>query len=44
MLEQLDVSDGNIIDIQYVSLPLGKFLKIQPQSVDFLDITDPKAV
>lgn len=27
-----------------VALPLGKFIKIQPQSVDFLDITDPRAV
>ena len=26
------------------SLPLGKLVKIQPQSPDFLDITDPKAV
>lgn len=27
-----------------VALPLGKFVKIQPQSTDFLDISDPKAV
>ncbi|ORY45691.1 UFD1-domain-containing protein [Rhizoclosmatium globosum] len=30
--------------IKNVSLPLGQFVKLQPQSVDFLEITDPKAV
>ena len=44
MMDQLRLDPGDIIKMHNVNLPLGKFLKIQPQSVDFLDITDPKAV
>jgi predicted lysophospholipase L1 biosynthesis ABC-type transport system permease subunit len=44
MMNTLKVDEGTLIQIKNVSLPLGKFVKIQPQSVDFLDITDPKAV
>ncbi|KAI9295722.1 ubiquitin fusion degradation protein UFD1 [Neoconidiobolus thromboides FSU 785] len=44
MLESLQATEGDIIDICSTSLPLGTFVKIQPQSPDFLDITDPKAV
>ena len=43
-MEQLKVERGDIIKVHNANLPLGKFLKIQPQSVDFLDISDPKAV
>lgn len=44
MMKSLNLSDGGIVQIQNVDLPLGRFVKIQPQSVDFLDITNPKAV
>ena len=44
MMRQLEVHDGDIINVKSTALPLGTFLKIQPQSVDFLDISDPKAV
>ena len=30
--------------LRTAELPLGQFVKFQPQSVDFLDISDPKAV
>ena len=33
-----------MIKIRNCDLSLGKFVKIEPQSVDFLDISDPKAV
>ncbi|KAI3648674.1 hypothetical protein MP228_006528 [Amoeboaphelidium protococcarum] len=36
--------DTPLITLTNVTLPLGTFVKIEPQSVDFLDITDPKAV
>lgn len=39
---QLDV--GDIIQIKSTSLELAKLVKLQPQSVNFLDISDPKAV
>jgi ubiquitin fusion degradation protein 1 len=44
MLTTLKANSSDIITISNKSLPLGKFVKIQPQSVSFLDITDPKAV
>lgn len=44
MMRQLEAHEGEILKIKSTTLPLGTFLKIQPQSVDFLDITDPKAV
>lgn len=39
---QLDV--GDMIQIKSTSLELAKMVKLQPQSVNFLDISDPKAV
>lgn len=44
MLATLGVQPGSLLKIGSVDLPLGKFVKIEPQSVDFLDISDPKAV
>lgn len=35
---------GGLVRISSVTLELGSFVKIQPQSVAFLEITDPKAV
>lgn len=43
-MSTLCCSEGDVVRIRTVTLPLGKFVKIQPQSVDFLDISDPKAV
>ncbi|KAI3404381.1 UFD1 [Candida oxycetoniae] len=44
MMNTLQLQPGGLIKISNCDLPLGKFVKIEPQSVDFLDITDPKAV
>lgn len=44
MMETLDIQPGSLLKIGSTDLPLGQFVKIQPQSVDFLDISDPKAV
>ncbi|KAI9336798.1 ubiquitin fusion degradation protein 1 [Obelidium mucronatum] len=44
MMSTLLIEEGSLVKVKNVSLPLGKFVKLQPQSVDFLDITDPKAV
>lgn len=43
-MSTLLVQEGEVITVKNVSLPKGKFVKIQPQSTSFLDITDPKAV
>ncbi|KAF9143933.1 ubiquitin fusion degradation protein [Mortierella sp. GBA39] len=44
MMKTLVLSEGDLVSVKSVGLPLGSFVKIQPQSVDFLDISDPKAV
>lgn len=44
MMQTLLLDQGDIIEIKSAELPLGTFVKIQPQTVDFLDISDPKAV
>jgi ubiquitin fusion degradation protein 1 len=44
MMNTLVLQEGQIIQVKNVSLPLGKFVKIQPQHISFLEITDPKAV
>ncbi|KAG0321743.1 ubiquitin fusion degradation protein [Dissophora globulifera] len=44
MMKTLELSEGDLVTVKSAGLPLGSFVKIQPQSVDFLDISDPKAV
>ena len=44
MMKNLLLEEGDIVSIESVSLPAATFAKFQPQSVDFLDITNPKAV
>lgn len=44
MLRNLLLDEGAVVKIESVSLPVATFSKFQPQSVDFLDITNPKAV
>ncbi|KAJ3216038.1 ubiquitin fusion degradation protein [Dinochytrium kinnereticum] len=44
MMSTLLIEEGSLVKVKSVNLPLGKFVKLQPQSVDFLDISDPKAV
>ncbi|CUM63655.1 uncharacterized protein PRCAT00001238001 [Priceomyces carsonii] len=44
MMSTLKISPGQILRIGNCDLPLGSFVKIEPQSVDFLEISDPKAV
>lgn len=44
MTDTLKLQPGGLIKVKNCDLNLGKFVKIEPQSVDFLDISDPKAV
>lgn len=44
MMHQLCIQDGEIVEVQNVSLSLASYSKFQPQTVDFLDIHNPKAV
>ncbi|KAF5102235.1 hypothetical protein D0Z00_000418 [Geotrichum galactomycetum] len=44
MMEALGVAPGAIIKIANTNLEQGRFVKFEPQSTDFLDISDPRAV
>jgi len=44
MMKNLLLKEGEIIQVQYTNLGIAKFAKFQPQSVDFLEISNPKAV
>ncbi|SOV09433.1 related to UFD1 - ubiquitin fusion degradation protein [Ustilago sp. UG-2017a] len=44
MMRTLGLSEGDPIRLTGTTLPKGKMVKIQPQTVDFLEISDPKAV
>lgn len=40
----LGLDPGDLIETKSTDLPPGSFIKLQPQNVNFLDISDPKAV
>jgi len=38
------LGEGDIVKFSYTTLPKGTYVKLQPQTKDFLDISNPKAV
>jgi len=44
MMRNLLLDEGSMIRVESTALPVATFSKFQPQSVDFLDISNPKAV
>lgn len=44
MMKNLLLNEGDLIQVENVSLSIATFAKFQPQSTDFLDISNPKAV
>jgi ubiquitin fusion degradation protein 1 len=44
MMRHLILQEGEEIFVESVELPTAKFVRFQPQSTDFLDISNPKAV
>lgn len=44
MMKTLDVETGDLLEIKSTSLAPASLVKLQPQSTNFLDISDPKAV
>lgn len=44
MMHNLLLEEGDIVQLESVSLQVATFSKFEPQSPDFLDITNPKAV
>ena len=44
MMRNLCLDEGQLLQVESTSLPVATYSKFQPQSTDFLDITNPKAV
>jgi ubiquitin fusion degradation protein 1 len=44
MMQTLGLDVGDMIQVKTTSLELARLVKLQPQSVRFLDITDPRSV
>ena len=45
LMQVLELEPGDLLQVKSISdLPSGSFIKLEPQSPDFLDISDPKAV
>lgn len=44
MMQNLLLEEGGILTISNVSLPKATLIKLQPQHVDFLEISNPRAV
>lgn len=43
-MRNLMIDEGAMIQVESASLPVASFSKFEPQSVEFLDITNPKAM
>lgn len=44
MMENMLLEEGDIVQVKNASLSKGTFVKLQPHTKDFLDISNPKAV
>lgn len=44
MMQNLMLEEGGLLTVKNVSLPKATFVKFQPQHVDFLQISNPRAV
>lgn len=43
-MQNLLLEEGGLVQVESVNLQVATYSKFQPQSPDFLDITNPKAV
>ncbi|KAJ1346543.1 ubiquitin fusion degradation protein [Parelaphostrongylus tenuis] len=44
MMKQLRIDDGAEIRVDSVTLPSATYAKLKPQSLEFLNISNPRAV
>ncbi|XP_074313285.1 uncharacterized protein LOC141648487 isoform X2 [Silene latifolia] len=44
MMENMLLHEGDIVRVKNVTIPKGKYVKLQPHTKDFLDISNPKAI
>lgn len=42
MYQQLSMEDADEVTLRYKTFPLGRFIKLVPHSVDFLEVENPK--
>ena len=43
-MQNLLLEEGDLVNIRSANLPKGRFVKLQPHTKDFLDISNPRAV
>ncbi|KAF5821556.1 putative ubiquitin fusion degradation protein Ufd1 [Helianthus annuus] len=44
MMENMLLQEGDIVNVKNASLSKGTYVKLQPHTTDFLDISNPKAI
>lgn len=44
MMQNLLLQEGDIVQVKNATLPKGTYVKLQPHTKDFLDISNPKAI
>ncbi|CAL5215230.1 unnamed protein product [Lathyrus oleraceus] len=44
MMENMLLQEGDIVRVKNATLPKGTYVKLQPHTKDFLDISNPKAI
>ncbi|KAE9613890.1 putative ubiquitin fusion degradation protein Ufd1 [Lupinus albus] len=44
MMENMLLQEGDVVRVKNVTLPKGTYVKLQPHTMDFLDISNPKAI
>lgn len=44
MMQNLLLQEGDLVTVRSANLPKGTFVKLQPHTKDFLDISNPRAV
>jgi len=44
MMENMLLQEGDVVRVKNVTLPKGTYVKLQPHTKDFLDISNPKAI
>ncbi|KAJ4978510.1 hypothetical protein NE237_009290 [Protea cynaroides] len=44
MMKNLLLQEGDVVQVKNISLLKGKYVKLQPHTKDFLDISNPKAI
>ena len=44
MMQNLLLEEGDVVSLRNATLPKGTYVKLQPHSTDFIDISNPRAV